>query len=55
MGSVDDVFKWPDGFWCYRDELEGAIANGQRTIGESSGVKVLFEGTQEHTDFVASN
>lgn len=38
--DIEDVFLWPDGSWCYREEVE-------EYSHKSDDYKVLYFGTDE--------
>lgn len=43
---MDDIFVWPDGTWCYRDELE-------QVSHMSDDTTVLVYNTNEYRAFLA--
>ncbi len=43
--NSDDIAHWPDGTWCYGDELE-------HMTHMSDDYETLVFGTDEHVDFL---
>ena len=46
--SLSDIFVWPDGVWCYRDESHGMHH-------KSDDYQVLYADSPEWLEFVKEN